>query len=91
MCETKTNGEPNALAVLDRATQAIRKDLGSRIREEPRKQRTQVIDCTIATYNRTMERCGALEDPRRRKLLGEVSRLRVERRKSKKEHRMVRG
>ena len=49
--KTKGNGSPNDLAVLDRGMQNIRKDISSRIREEPDKSWSQVINSAIFAYN----------------------------------------
>ena len=58
--KTKGNGEPNALAALDRAMQTVRKDISSRMREEPDKTWSQVINSAIVAYNRSIH--GTMRD-----------------------------
>ena len=58
--KTKGNGEPNALAVLDRAMQTIRKDISSRMREEPGKSWDRIINAAIVAYNRSIH--GTMRD-----------------------------
>ena len=58
--KSKGNGEPNAIAVLDRAIGTIRKDISSRMMEEPGKTWNQVLGSSVVAYNRAIH--GTMRD-----------------------------
>jgi len=58
--KSKGNGEPNAIAVLDRCIQTLRKDVTSRMMEEPTKTWNQVLGASIVAYNRSIH--GSMRD-----------------------------
>ena len=58
--KSKGNGEPNAIAVLDRAIGTIRKDVSARLMEEPGKTWNQVLGASIVAYNRAIH--GTMRD-----------------------------
>ena len=58
--KSKGNGEPNAIAVLDRAIGTIRKDVSARMMEEPTKTWNQVLGASIVAYNRAIH--GTMRD-----------------------------
>ena len=57
---TNGNGEPNAIAVLDRAAHAIRQDISARANENRGTARTQAIKGAIVAYNRSIQ--GTMRD-----------------------------
>ena len=58
--KSKGTGEPNAIAVLDRCIQTLRKDVTSRMMEEPTKTWNQVLGASIVAYNRSIH--GTMRD-----------------------------
>ena len=58
--KSKGNGEPNAIAVLDRCIGTIRKDVSARMMEEPGKTWSQVLSASLVAYNRSIH--GTMRD-----------------------------
>ena len=58
--KSKGNASPNDLAVLDRCIQTIRKDITSRMMEEPGKTWAQVLKASIVSYNTSIH--GTMRD-----------------------------
>ena len=58
--KSKGNASPNDLAVLDRAIQTIRKDVTSRMMEEPGKTWSKVLKASIVSYNTSIH--GTMRD-----------------------------
>jgi len=58
--KSKGNGEPNAIAVLDRAIGSIRKDVSGRMMEAPTKTWSQVLNASLLAYNRSIH--GTMRD-----------------------------
>ena len=58
--KSKGNGEPNAIAVLDRCIQTLRRDVSSRMMEEPTKTWNQVLGASIVAYNKSIH--GTMRD-----------------------------
>jgi len=58
--KSKGNGEPNAIAVLDRAIGTIRKDVSARMMEAPGKTWSQVLNAALVAYNRAIH--GTMRD-----------------------------
>jgi len=58
--KSKGNGEPNAIAVLDRCIQTLRRDVTSRMMEESGKTWNQVLGASIVAYNKSIH--GTMRD-----------------------------
>ncbi len=58
--KSKGNGEPNAIAVLDRAIGTVRKDVSARMTEAPTKTWSQVLNASLVAYNRSIH--GTMRD-----------------------------